>query len=590
MSQGSQKILYQFQTPLDSDYLNGAFQDIFSIGIYSGFTVNILGDTSVQINTGKYIISDGTYSAIIENQASATITIGSATPYIIIRWTYLKQANNFAVISAVAHASILSTDIIIGKGIYNGSTLDSISYIQQTKPIKILSENLFDNLKVLENSTPAMNVVVNAGVIVTNDGLRHIFSSTTTKTISAADATNPRIDLIAIDTSGVIQVVAGTPAASPSVPSYSNYFVLAEVYVDANVTTIYQDNITDVRNFFTAQRNTATLATQSTLIDTDVFLMNKSGVDYIMTWLTMFNKIISKYTERHAKNISTKTTNYTILDDDEYDGIKFTSSGIAILPTAADNNGREIEIIHEITNGLVTITPEGAEKINYKGADLTASMYLWNIGDRLTVRSDGTKWNIIKCIARYTSGWRSNNDWSDRFLGFSVIPYDGEVGTPAIAGETFVEETSGNTGTLFFRDATNLYVYNVTGTGYFTNNKKITWSGDAGRYVLVNTATTTKVIDSYAFFNLGLDIKDYIFQFFYNNTSGSFPTSIICGAGLDAIDSSGGSRGWSIVEFDNKNVYFQTANLYFPFILPGGNLVGLSTQEGFYYEQIIFQI
>jgi hypothetical protein len=318
MSQGTQKILYQFQTPLDSDYLNSAFQDIFSIGIYSGFTVNILGDTSVQVNVGKYIISDDTYMAIIENQASATITIGSATPYIIIRWSYLKQANNFAVISAVAHASILSTDIIIGKGIYNGSTLDSISYTQQTKPVKILSENLFDNLKVLENSTPAMNVIVNAGVIVSNDGARHVFSSTTTKTISAADATHPRIDLIAVDTSGVIQVVAGTPAASPAAPSYSNYFVLAEVYVAANVTAIYQDNITDVRNFFTSALTFASifnaisgLSTLDPLLSTDELPINRSNVGYKFPLSTLYNYIATNYIEN--LEIENTTSSITVM-------------------------------------------------------------------------------------------------------------------------------------------------------------------------------------------------------------------------------------------------------------------------------------
>lgn len=67
-------------------------------------------------------------------------------------------------------------------------------------------------------------------------------------TISAANATNPRIDLIVVDSAGALQVRAGTAAASPKPPvRTANDVVIAAVYVPANDTAIATTQITDMR-------------------------------------------------------------------------------------------------------------------------------------------------------------------------------------------------------------------------------------------------------------------------------------------------------------------------------------------------------
>ena len=81
---------------------------------------------------------------------------------------------------------------------------------------------------------------------------------TTTATITTADATYPRIDVVCITVSDAaysgslnsvaINVVAGTPAGSPTVPSTpTNSIALAQVAVAAGATSITSGNITDVR-------------------------------------------------------------------------------------------------------------------------------------------------------------------------------------------------------------------------------------------------------------------------------------------------------------------------------------------------------
>jgi hypothetical protein len=67
-------------------------------------------------------------------------------------------------------------------------------------------------------------------------------------TIGTADATNPRFDLIVVNSSGALAVRAGTAAASPKPPVRSaNDVVLYQVYVPANATQITQARCIDKR-------------------------------------------------------------------------------------------------------------------------------------------------------------------------------------------------------------------------------------------------------------------------------------------------------------------------------------------------------
>lgn len=82
-----------------------------------------------------------------------------------------------------------------------------------------------------------------------------------TLTVATADPTNPRIDLVCVTVSdlgnsssaAVVQIITGTPAASPVVPSLPSYSIpLAQVAVAAAATTISTGNITDERTWTAA--------------------------------------------------------------------------------------------------------------------------------------------------------------------------------------------------------------------------------------------------------------------------------------------------------------------------------------------------
>jgi hypothetical protein len=121
------------------------------------------------------------------------------------------------------------------------------------------------SLAVTANSPAGMSVRVASGwaaivgTTTTNMGVYTIFNDAQdTLTITTADPTNPRIDLVCATVrdafySGanndvIFQVIAGTPAGSPVAPSLpANSISLATVAVGAAVTQINSGNITDTR-------------------------------------------------------------------------------------------------------------------------------------------------------------------------------------------------------------------------------------------------------------------------------------------------------------------------------------------------------
>lgn len=102
-------------------------------------------------------------------------------------------------------------------------------------------------------------------------------------TIGTADATNPRIDLIVVNSSGALAVRAGTAAAAPKPPARTaNDVVIAQVYVPANDTAIATSQIIDRRVFFsspiTVYRTTAAETTNNTAAAIDILDKTNSGV------------------------------------------------------------------------------------------------------------------------------------------------------------------------------------------------------------------------------------------------------------------------------------------------------------------------
>lgn len=120
-------------------------------------------------------------------------------------------------------------------------------------------------MQVTQSGTPAMSVVVAAGwawILGTTSATQGMYSTyndaNTTLTVTAANPSLPRIDRVCVTVRDaayagasndvILQVVAGTAAASPSAPATpASSLSLATIAVAAGATTITNANITDTR-------------------------------------------------------------------------------------------------------------------------------------------------------------------------------------------------------------------------------------------------------------------------------------------------------------------------------------------------------
>src|SRR3990172_1750122 len=91
-----------------------------------------------------------------------------------------------------------------------------------------------------------MTPAVAKGAVLSNGTMFAIAAADVT--ITAADATNPRLDLIVVTSAGALAVRAGTAAAAPKPPARTaNDVLVAVVYVPANDTAIATTQIKDLR-------------------------------------------------------------------------------------------------------------------------------------------------------------------------------------------------------------------------------------------------------------------------------------------------------------------------------------------------------
>lgn len=166
------------------------------------------------------------------------------------------------------------------------------------------------SLAVTPNSPAGMSVRVAAGwgaIVGTTQANMGVYTfyndAITTLTITTADPTNPRIDRVVVTVrdayySGayndvIFQVLAGTPAGSPTAPAIpDNSISLATIAVGAAVTSITASNITDTRDDVTTNLpapqlnfgvNAQTGTTYTTVIGDNGKLVTQSNASAITT-------------------------------------------------------------------------------------------------------------------------------------------------------------------------------------------------------------------------------------------------------------------------------------------------------------------
>jgi hypothetical protein len=291
------------------------------------------------------------------------------------------------------------------------------------------------SLETVANSPVGMSVIVRAGwaaIVGTTQPLMGTYvaynDGDVGLTITTANATNPRIDLVCVTVNDsyysgstdnvVIQVIAGTPAGSPVAPATpANSIALAEVYVGASVLSINNGNITDKRVLVTTNipevgdissviagtglsgggtSGAVTLSINTTVtadLTTAQTLTNKTLTSPAITGGTITNAKINV-------GVNAKTAAYTTLATDDGQLITVTSSSTANITLGASlySVGAQITVARMGT-GAVSIVGDTGVTVVSTGATASAPALRAQYSTATAIMLSSNSWLVVGDVA-----------------------------------------------------------------------------------------------------------------------------------------------------------------------------------------------
>jgi hypothetical protein len=239
---GSQESSIQYAAQVNSGLTENIIKGLIPTGIYSGGYVTATGANSVSISPLACSITDGNYQMRINTTVAVSLTgLASTNPtYIVLRWAYAASSTNYMDVLALPNILPNANDLVIAKLTGVGTSI-AIDYTLRSNPLVFIK-----NLLVEPTESASMYVRIRAGKASFGPSTYEIVDQRSP--LFTAPVTNPRIDVIGVDSTGTVVVVPGTEAASPVAPSYGTTLALAEITLQTSSTSITASMIRNVQN------------------------------------------------------------------------------------------------------------------------------------------------------------------------------------------------------------------------------------------------------------------------------------------------------------------------------------------------------
>lgn len=203
----------------------------------------------------------------------------------------------------------------------------------------IKGEGVLSGAGVTAQGSPDLTVAVASGTVIIAGAAVSVSSGNLS--IAAGGSTNPRIDIVSVNSGGTKTVTSGTTAANPAPPAIpASSVLLAMVYVPALDTTIESNQITDKR-VSVFQAATGLLKGSNSQI-----VAATAGTDYLApTTPGVTRQTVSTISGAVATGTGTipyDDTTPQITEGDQY-------MSLAITPTLA-TNWLQIDVVINISN------------------------------------------------------------------------------------------------------------------------------------------------------------------------------------------------------------------------------------------------
>lgn len=196
-------------------------------------------DTRQQLISDNQIYLDGLTASKVEFETDLN---ASKTEF----ETNMSNAVNEIITNADAdietNVNAKIDNLITDGTINNLINLDTEKTIAESTGVGVVN-----GIQVLQQSNPNMTVLITGGVAHLYNGKRYEQSDNKTINVEIADASYPRIDIVYINSMGVLSYEKSVAKTAPLAPKPLNALILAEINVVPNTTTILSNNIVDKR-------------------------------------------------------------------------------------------------------------------------------------------------------------------------------------------------------------------------------------------------------------------------------------------------------------------------------------------------------
>lgn len=358
---GTQNLSYDYNQEATAKLFNIVNYKILPKGIYNGFTISKLSNTSVEISTGICLIEDAINKVCVRIETSDTqnITVSNSTPYIVFRMEWVDSPNIYMDMLSLAYKDIQETDIIVGKCIYDtsGSTLGvSFDYTRRTDSFFNKQNTQSQYLKVSPTEPPTNKVSITSGVLNSSKGSL-LVAGGDFPDIGVSPTVNGRIDIIYVDENGDIKILEGADSSSPVAPRYGNRKIIAEIQRGASKSIIVGNEIFPVLTSFDVPPITKDLLIQD--------VGSAFGSDNVEDALQEI--ALQEFVFKNIKNFEGQVS------------VSATAGKVAEKIKGA--SGQNIQEIRKSNNSLVQRVDQNGKLINTAGSEIS----IVDVGNVFTV-------------------------------------------------------------------------------------------------------------------------------------------------------------------------------------------------------------
>lgn len=262
---GAQRLSFDYRSDARASVFNKIFYNLLPYGIYNGGNLVRLNNVSIMVEPMTVVIPsnnndsiavkiDTTETQIVNFASSLAGSCDTSKPYVILRFGWSDEEENYMEILTSSYEAILETDIILGKVNFqlNGSSyivaLNSTFDLSRRQLATLANfERLKTLLKVSATEPPSNKVAISGGTLVTSKGKYSVTGGQFPETGIQAPVAS-RIDIIGFNDKGEIVYVTGIDEVNAKAPSYSNLKVLAEIHLTAGQSVVTGTDITVVND------------------------------------------------------------------------------------------------------------------------------------------------------------------------------------------------------------------------------------------------------------------------------------------------------------------------------------------------------